>query len=254
MIKNFVVLLLLISATTQYEDIEGRTKRYKFYSDIRKFSNYTLDVAVDPYNGLYCQARDFIEIGQRTLRVPSSHAMCPYYIFPFKFELVEILESAPGLKESLGREQKFSVFLLTYNIMYQLHSNKKFLTEYLENKKLTHYQNLEFKSIEGIENSFPKIILGKSTLDPEHFKLMADKGLVAEIGGELHGIFKHVLNKINQHEHMEGMFHWTSNFDHFRHAYGVVMSRGMTLRLNEYYTLVEKRKENQIILHLKRKI
>jgi len=43
---------------------------------------------------------------------------------------------------------------------------------------------------------------------------------------------------------MEAMFHWVSNFETFKHAYGIVMSRGMTLRLTEYYTLVDT-KSNQ---------
>lgn len=245
--KIAIPLLLLIIFTSinivnTYEDQEGRVKRFKFYQDIRKFSNYTMTVGVDPFNGLYCQADSFIPAGGKTLRVPKDHAMCPYYIFPFKFEIVEFLHAVKGLDNSIGKEQKFSVFVLVYNILYQLYANKVFLKEYIDKNNLTMYQNLEFDVIDNIENSFPKIILGKSTLEHEHFKLMAEKKISGDPSDELAYVYKSVLYQISKSPHMEAMFHWTSNFERFRHAYGVVMSRGMTLRLNEYYTLVNHRK------------
>jgi hypothetical protein len=70
---------------------------------------------------------------------------------------------------------------------------------------------------------------------------MAEKKISSDPSDELAYVFKSVLYQISKSPHMEAMFHWTSNFDRFRHAYGVVMSRGMTLRLNEYYTLVNHR-------------
>lgn len=237
-----IIILLLLTNILSYEDNEGRVKRYKFYKDIQKFSNNTMTVGVDPFNGLYCQANEFISNSQKTLKVPKDHAMCPYYIFPFKFEIVEFLNSIKGLTDTIGREQKFSVFVLVYNILYHLYANKEFLKEYIDKNNLIMYQNLEFDVIDNIENSFPKIILGKSTLEPDHFKLLNDKKLSSESSEELGYVFKSVLYRISQHPHMEAMFHWTSNFDHFRHAYGVVMSRGMTLRLNEYYTLVDNKR------------
>lgn len=246
--KFFVTLcltFLMIYNVNAYEDNEGRITRFKFYQDMRTFSNGTMDAGVDPFNGLYCKANDFIEKGGRTLNVPKDRAMCPHYIFPFKFELYDILLTIPNLANTLGREQKFSVYLLVYSTLYQLHADKAFVKKYIKDHNLTRYDNLEFEPLENIQNSFPKIILGKSSLEEEHFKLLSEKQLGGDVGGELQHLFKEILTKINQSEHMEAMFHWTSNFEHFRQAYGVVMSRGMTLRINEYSNLVDYKKREK---------
>lgn len=249
LILGFIFIFIIVcnfSSVVAYEDSEGLTKRYKFYQGIKTFSNQTMTVAVDSFNGLYCKAQEFISRGERTLYVPKNHAMCPYYIFPFKFEIIEFLHQVKGLNETLGREQKFSVFVLTYNILYQLHADKKFVQEYLEKWDLEMYKNLEVDTLDYIQNSFPKIILGKSTLENEHFKVLAEKQLMSDASNELYNVFSTVLFHILKHPYMEAIYPWASNFDLFRHAYGVVMSRGMTLRLNEYYTLVDlKRKQSK---------
>lgn len=62
--KFFVTLcltFLMIYNVNAYEDNEGRITRFKFYQDMRTFSNGTMDAGVDPFNGLYCKANDFIE-------------------------------------------------------------------------------------------------------------------------------------------------------------------------------------------------
>ena len=241
LIIYFVVLFLLSSflLVNSYEDSEGLAKRFNFYQGIKTFSNNTLTVAVDSYNGLYCQAQDYINRGDKTLYVPKNHAMCPYYIFPFKFEIVDILHKIKGIDDSIGKEQKFSVFVLTYNILYQLHADKKQVSDYITKNGITEYMNLEVDTLDDIENSFPKIILGKSTLEEEHFKILAEKQLMSDATHELYYVFSNVLINVIKNKHMEAIYPWVSDFNLFRHAYGIVMSRGMTLRLNEYYVLVD---------------
>jgi hypothetical protein len=81
-------------------------------------------------------------------------------------------------------------------------------------------------------------MLGKSTMEMDHFQYMISKGLSNETGQELEVVFHGVLREIIKSEYQTVLYHWTNNLNNFKNAYGIVMSRGMTLRLNEYYTLV----------------
>lgn len=246
-IRKLILILLfssLLLNTTAYEDKESIRKRVSFYKQIENYSNDLISATVDKEKGLYCKAKTFVSNNQKTLEVPMNQAICPHFLFPFKFEIVEMLNNIKNLTNTVGKEQKLSVFVLVYNILYQLYANKKFVKDYIKEKELVQYENLKIQEINNIEDSFPKIILRKSTLEYDHYRLLSMKKLANEAPDELVFIYKSVLYQVTQNDHMEAIFHWISSFDNFKHAYGIVMSRAMTLRLNEYYVLLDL-KNNQ---------
>lgn len=238
-----IVCLISLTSITSFETKEEIEKRTKFYNQISQYSNGKLEAAYDPKSGFYCRAVDFITRGTPLMKIPIEYAMCPHFNFPFKFELTEWILNCKGLKETLGQEQKVSVYILVFQILYHLYANKPSVRQYIEENNLERYKNLN-DYIEGLEDTFPKVVLGKSTLETSHFIYLNKKGLINETGQELELVFTDVMKQINQSPHVIAMYHWTQNFNRFKFAYGIVMSRSMTLRLPEYYKLVDYKEKS----------
>lgn len=239
----FAACFLVITYVHSYETKQEIEKRSRFYKQISNYSNGKLEAAYDPKSGFYCKAVDYITRGTPLLKIPKEYAMCPHFNFPFKFEITEWIMNCKGLKETLGLEQKVSVYVLVFQILYHLYANKPSVNQYIEENNLERYKNLN-DSIEGLEDTFPKVVLGKSTLEPSHFVYLNKKGLINETGQELELVFVDVLKQINASPHVIAMYHWTQSFNKFKFAYGIVMSRSMTLRLTEYFKLIDYKEKS----------
>lgn len=239
LILNIVMFISMFWSYSSFEDKESVKKRFEFYDKIREFSNNTVGLQHDSFAGLYCQAQDHINPGEITLKIPIEYGICPYFLFPFKFELSKYIGNIKGLNETIGKEQKSSVYLLTFALMYYLDADKDYVKQYIYDNNIEAYKNVDFEPFKG-ESSFPKIMLGKSTMYREHMQYLISKGFLTEEGMiELDAVHSNVLRDIIRGDHQIAMYHWTKSAERFKYAYGLVMSRGMTLRLNEYYTLVD---------------
>jgi hypothetical protein len=232
-----LVLFSLLAFSVSYDDAEHTRKRWNFYKDIEKYSNGTITVGVSKDEGLYCVANTDIQLGKKVIRVPIEKTLCPYYLFPFKFEIAQTLNTIPQLSQSVNTEQKFSVFLLTYYLLYIMRADKTLVREYIQRNNITEY----FNSLEhdpSILDSFPKVILGASTLEPEQYAILKELGYPLQNEYELENVFRTVANSIVVSNHAEIIFPWISDMEEFKYAYGIIMSRGMTVKIQEYKLLM----------------
>lgn len=237
-----VLVIFLLSACSCFENKDYLARRMAFYSKLSKYSNGTMRVGHDQYKGLYCVANEHIEPGQMTIKTPKELSLCPYSMFPFKFEITEALDKVPGLISTIGIEQKYGVYLATYYLMYYKSAPKEAISRYIHENNLSQYYNIT-QIDDSLKDSFPNVILGASTMLDEHYALLKELGFPVDKNQEMETVFKHVLQSLFKSEHFEMIFPWVSNFADFKWAYGMIMSRGMTVRLNEYY-IVEKLKNN----------
>lgn len=236
LLRYLLSILILCLLTYAYEDKETFTKRYSFYNDILHYSNHKMIVGADQNKGLACVANDFIAERQETLRVPKNLAICPYYLFPFKYEISSWLGEIPSVIESYGKEQKFGVFVLTYYVLYLTKAPKEEIDKLIKEKKMEQYYNIHEVDM-NISNSFPKIMMTSATMEKEHFDLLNELGYNFNKGKQLESIFKFMSQKAFHSEFAEVLYPWMSNFNDFRWAYAIVMSRGMTVRVKEYNIL-----------------
>lgn len=234
--KFLSFFFILISTIIAFEDKASLSRRLNFYKDIKKFSNNTITVGYSPEKGLFCVANDFIEYARTTLRIPKSLSLCPYYLFPFKYEIVSILKEMEWLKNTVGQQQKFSVYVLTYYILYFTSGLKEDVKHYIEINNLEQYFNLD-EIDESLADSFPKIIMNSAFFEKEHYDLFNEMGFPVDKLNELENIYNHVLQRVLNNEHMEAIYPWISDFKKFKWAYSIVMSRGMTVRFREYMVL-----------------
>jgi hypothetical protein len=246
-ILSIIILsLYLVNLSNCFEDKESFQKRLNYSKQISKYSNNTVKVGATLTKGLTCIANDYIEYGQLLMKVPKKYSLCSYYLFPFKYEILSILLDISGLRETIGKEQRLSVYLLSYYILYYMYAPKEEIKNYIKEKKLEQYYRYEDID-ESLKDIFPTIIPGSGMLDKEHYELLQSFGFPIIKGDELEGIFKYVNQRIYNSEHMEMIFPWTSDFEKFKWAYSIVMSRAFTLRVSEYLTL-EGLPENSITL------
>jgi hypothetical protein len=242
--RKIVIVFLLIAIATCYEDSETLAKRIRFYKHIKQYSNNTMDVEYQPDKGLSCIANDYLEPGQRILMVPKSQALCPYFMFPFKFELIEALHTVPGLNQTLGHEQKFSVFLLTYYLMYFLFGQKAEIGQYIIKNNLTEYMDIHEPDA-NIADALPKVMLTSSTLQSEHYSLLRELGYPLDRQEELDRVYNTVILNLQETKHYPMIFPWCSQYDKFVWAYSIIMSRGMSVRINEWFTLEDMRNKKK---------
>ena len=238
---KFLILLLLTitllsKGANSYENPEELKKRLNFYSKIQQFSNNTIKVGSDPDHGLHCVANDYIEYGKLTMKIPKKLSLCPYFLFPFKYEIIDALNKVPGIIATIGQEQRFSVYVLIYYLMYFMNGPKDSMKEYIIKHNIEDY--LEIENIdESLKDSFPKSMLSVGNFDPEHHALLKELNFPIDRDQELDMIYKIVLQELSSNPHFEMIFPWVSDYELFKWAHSIVMSRCMTLRINEYYNL-----------------
>lgn len=230
----FAILILFLYSTNCYEDKESLLKRYKLSKKISKFSNNTIKLTVSQSNGISCQANDYIQNLQKLITIPKNLTLCAYYLFPFKYEIISYLFEIPMLKESLNSDQKLSVYLLSYYLLYYMYADKEKIRNYLNEKKLMHYKNFD-EIDESLKDYFPKQIPGSVLLHDENILLLNSIGY--PIIDELKLVFNSINLKIQNSEHKEYLMPWTSNLDHFKWAFSMVMSRSFTIKLEKYLLL-----------------
>lgn len=241
LIKNISVflcafLIFFNFPATCYEDKESLLKRYQLSKQIFKFSNNTIKLTVSQNEGISCQANDYIQNKQKLITIPKNLTLCPYYLFPFKFEIISYLLEIPMLKESLNSDQKVSVYVLTYYLLYYMYADKEKIKNYLTEKKFMHYINLD-EIDESLKDYFPKQIPGSVLLQEEHILLLKSIGYPIRTIDDIKLIFNSIKFKIQNSEHMELLMPWISNFDTFKWAYSMVMSRSFTVRFENYLLL-----------------
>ena len=249
-IKCFIsiIAIYLVIYSLCFEKKLDLIKRYNLYKTIKDVSNNNLNAEMHPNKGLYCKANNYIAAGSITSNIPIENSICPHYLFPFKFEIYSYLEAIPFLKQGIGKDQKLSVYVLVYYVLYYLYADKTYINNYIEKNKLEIYKNLDLIINKNIEDFFPKTILGKSSLNKHHYESMSNKSMVLQENTiELLHVYENVINSIIIGDYNDALYHWCSDFNKFQYAHGIVMSRGMTIRLPEYYTLtgIKNKKQNE---------
>jgi hypothetical protein len=229
-------LFMLLNLTNCYEDKESLLKRFNISNQISKFSNNTIKLSVSQSEGISCLANDFIEFRKKLITVPKNYTLCSFYLFPFKYEILSYMLELPGLKETTKSNQKVSIFLLSYYLLYYLHAPKEEIKNYIKQKKLSQYYNCD--DIDDIlREYFPKEIPGSGLLSNEHNDLLRSLGYPVPYEDQLEKVFTYINKKIISSEHKDIILPWTNNFRHFKWAYTMIVSRSFTQKTESYLKL-----------------
>jgi hypothetical protein len=229
-------LFLLLSFSYCYEDKEFLQKRFDISKQISKYSNNTIKLRVSQSEGISCLANEFIEDNQKLITVPKKFTLCSYYLFPFKYEILSYMLELPGLKDTIKSNQKVSMFLLSYYLLYSLNAPKEKIKNYIKEKKLAKYYNCD-EVDDILKDYFPKEIPGSAQLSKEHYDLFRSLGYPVPQDDQLERVFTHIKNKILSSEHKDVIITWTDNLRQFKWAYTMIASRCITLSLQSHLIL-----------------
>jgi hypothetical protein len=236
--KFFIIFISLLVTTlcTNSQSIH-ENNRENYYNKISFFSNNHLIAKQKPginnQHELGCFASENIQLGEVIIKIPKKFSICPYNLFPFKYELISYLLEIPGMKESVGQNQKLSIFLNTYYILYYLYAPKEEIKSYIENKRLKRYFNID-EIDESLRDSFQENYF---EFTQEHLMLLKSLGYPFSMDAELENIFSFVKDKINSSPHVDMILPWAVNFKNFKKAFNILMSRGITIKYEDYKIL-----------------
>jgi hypothetical protein len=239
-LKFFLMFLLylLISFSFSYcfEEIESLHKRINFSKQVSKISNNTIKLYASQSDGLSCLTNDFLQEYQKLMKIPKKYTLCSSYLFPFKFEILKFLMNIPDIKERIGKDQNVTIYLLTYYLLYYMYAPKAQIKNYIIQKKLAQYYNYEDID-DSLKEYFPEMIPGSGLLDLEHYNLLSNLGYNLRYDLELEEVFKKVNEKVLQLPYKDLIYPWTSNYEQFKWAYSMVMSRSFTIKFKDYLRL-----------------
>jgi hypothetical protein len=227
---------IIISYAYSFEDIESFKKRLDISKLVSFYSNNTIKLVADQFHGIAGVANDFIEKRQSLLKIPKKYTFCTSYLFPFKYEILKFLLDISNIKERTGKDQKLTTFLLTYYFLYYMFAPKEKINNYIKEKKLAQYYNCDVIG-EELLDYFPRVVSGSGMLDIEHHELLFNLGFRVTYGYELEEVFKKVNEKVLQLDYKDLIHPWTSNYEQFKWAYSMVMSRSFTININDYLKL-----------------
>lgn len=233
-----IIIMFLTKNILSFETKEEIKNRFDFYKDIYRNSNKKMSSASDKYKGLHCKAEDYIKKGEVLIEVHKKYSICPFELFPFKFEITDAIRSIKGMEDTLGKQQKVGIYVLVFHLMYHLYGNKEYIKNYVYENKIEAYYNSFNSELKDIDKSFPKIMLGKPLFTKFHFDYLHSKLYSNENTIEIDGVYSLVLRNLSAHPHFIAMYHWLFNLNNFKHAYGIIISRAMTIRISDYNKVI----------------
>lgn len=232
----YFCLFLIITLSKCFEDKKSLIERYNLSKQISKYSNNKIKISASQTQGISCFANDFIKHQQILISIPKNLTLCPYYLFPFKYELISYILETPGIKDMLKSKRKLSFYLLSYYLLFQLFAPKEKIKKYIIEKNMTQYYNCE--EIDDIlKDYFPKDISGYLNLSDEHFKLINSLGYEFPVNDEMEIVFKYVYSKFYNSDNNSVVIPWVGNINHFRWAYSIILTRSIHIELNMYLIL-----------------
>lgn len=227
----FLIFLISITVLFCFEKFEALEKRINFSKHIAQISNNKIKLVASQRNGISCLSNDLLFKGEILMKISKKFSLCSSYLFPFKFEILEILTEITDIKDRLGKDQKVTIYLLTYYLLYFMYAPKQKIRDYILQNKLKEYYNID-EIEESLRQNFPEIIPGAGLLDLEHYNLLSSLGYNLRYDLELKEVFEKIRKKIlqSQSDFKEIVYPWVSDYERFKWAYSMVMSRSMTIK------------------------
>jgi hypothetical protein len=157
-----------IKYDSSLEDIKNTIEFNKNYTGLITEGKITFDY--DKKLGTYCTARQNVKKAEFVIRVPNNFTICAYEIFPFMFELKDIIYShlsrRPGANPN-DTNSKTIKFLSAFRLLYHKNADQDKVENYLRKIGKEYYINRLNEQQQGYLNSLPKIVYNEPMLDKD---------------------------------------------------------------------------------------
>jgi len=210
--------------------------RNRFFSKIQKISNNKLKSDYDQDKGFFCRANDFIKEKEQIMEIPKSMTISPLYLFPFKFEIIQILQEIDIIKNSSNIAHKILYYLFTIEMIILKYSPIKTLKKYIRRHELTDYYDF-FEHDPQLFEAFPRSVNSLRYFFPDSTFILSKMNLGFEELKELAIVYDKFNSFGKQYDFIDAIFVPISNFERFKETYALIMSRGVTITLENFYIL-----------------
>jgi hypothetical protein len=247
-IKRKILLLIyifnLFISINAIDTLINFHKRIKFASKLKKISNNKMTFSYNKISGIYCLANDFIKKGSYLYDIPKSLTINPYYLFPYKFEIMDILLKLNTIQNSLEKDQKLATYLLVFQYLIYRYPAKISLKKSIEINKFFDYYNY-FEPDNSIFDSYPNFVSSLYNSDEENIYILKQMKISHYQINELKEIYDYCFFEISKEQKLMELIFIIKDFKTFKEAYALIMSRSMTIALKDYLILEGLDKSNK---------
>jgi hypothetical protein len=174
------------------EDLEFRKQFNGNNTDL--ISKGKIKFAYSETEGTYCKAAKNISAKEFIFNVPKEFIVCGFDIYPFKFELKDVIYPylAQKYRNNVNETKtKTALYLFAYSLLYHRYANKEKIEAYLTKVGKEYYIKRLTKGQENYLKSLPNTLYTFHMYDIEEIKLAEIIGLPTT-QNEVVELFEHV--------------------------------------------------------------
>ena len=249
------ILLSLIIPINTFDSMTKIEERARFANKLSQISNNKMTYGYSPEQGFSCIAKDFIKANDFLFSVPKSMSISPAYIFPFKFELLELLLEIPQIKATLGKDDTISVFMLVFQLMILKKGPRNNIIRAIEQDNLTDYKNY-FEPDPTIYQMFPEFVSSYYNYDGSDVEKFAKMEINFDRIKIIENIFSHIAKRFEELKHKmwaRELRYTFKSFQNFQDYYSIIASRAFTLQLQDIAKLEDLKENDSKLTPLQKK-
>jgi len=232
------ILFNLITAVNSLDEKKEIEARFRHSSKLQKISNNKVKFDYDQNKGFYCRANDFIKEKEHLFDIPKSMTISPLYIFPFKFELFDILLNLDEIKNSENKDQKIGIYLLTFQVLILRYSPMRSMKKYIRDHEYKDYYDF-FEPDTEFFDSFPSFVPSLNIFTKEEQDLLLRLKMTYPIGTEALSVYEGVRKQLrDNHDFSDDILYAIVDYKRFIETFSIIISRAITnLHLEHFYKL-----------------
>jgi hypothetical protein len=232
----------LITPIYSIEIKEITEARFRFASKMPIVSNNRIRLDFDKNSGFKCIATDFIKEKEDYLNIPKSMTISPLSIFPFKFEIAEILMKHDKIKNSLKNTNKLATYLLVFQYLIYKYLPRDTIDKYIRDNELTDYY--DYKLSEPDKQIFDSFNEVNNVYNYEDYQVEIMNRLKISLDVyEFTVVFMFFFEESEKYAFGYLFSPLAMEFKEVKKALSLISSRGILMHLNTYLEM-EGIKEN----------
>jgi hypothetical protein len=234
-IALFGLVLCLIEPVSSFDTKKKIEDRLKYASKLQKISNNKVKIEYNPDNpdkGLSCIANDFIKEKEILFDVPKSLIISPFHIFPFKFEIMEILLSINEIKNSPQKDVKLANYLLVFQYAIYRYCSQNLIKDFIRENEYTDYYDY-FEPDPELLKSFPSTVPTISNSSEDMFFTLSKFNLFFGDLKEAAIVYEKIVTE--KKDFCNYIMFPAISSERYKEAIGIVKSRSYIFNYDDFF-------------------
>jgi hypothetical protein len=203
--KKWLIIfgIIYLSICFKEETKKEKTSREEFNKKhTEEITNNKLTFEYSQEKGTHCIAKSDLSPLEYVIHIPERYVICYYDMYPFKFELKEIVSDFMKKQkhELNATKSQTALYAFSFHLMYLSYPKKEAIKEKIKELKLPHY--LKETTPEALEylSSLPKNLHTRYNFEDAEYKLLKKLNPYYDeffhSGNEIKDVFKYVVDQV----------------------------------------------------------